>query len=144
MLGCRTLLRSAASGGAIVAAALSLPSEGVARTPAAKVRAHPANVMVNTDTRLTGRGFPANATITLRECAAKSWLATQDPCNSSNEVSVRTDAKGRFTTELKAELCPEGQPGRGPTERVCYVGHPASTEGTVTLEGAGRIRVSYP
>ena len=63
-----------------------------------KIRAKPHKLMINTDTTLKGKGFPANTTIQLRECGRTSWLAPEDPCLEGNETSVVTDAKGRFQT----------------------------------------------
>jgi hypothetical protein len=135
---------------ALVAAAMLALAAGfalAAQAPAArkaKITARPDNVMVNGHSTLTGRGFPAHAVLALRECGRTFWLVPNEPCNTRNAVSVKTDARGRFTTTFSAEVCPEGQPGKVITERTCYIGVPRVSEDTVALEGAAKIIVTYP
>jgi hypothetical protein len=122
----------------LVASALAMGGEGP------KIRAKPHRLMINTDTTLKGKGFPANTTIQLRECGRTSWLAPENPCVEGDETSVVTDAKGRFQTSFHVGLCPEGEPTKRPTQRVCYVGELVTGEDTGSLVGAARLIVSYP
>ena len=112
---------------------------------AQKLKAHPKKVMVDTDTTLKGSGFQANTTVTLEECSATFWIFPSFPCNTANEQTVKTDAKGRFTASFKVELCPEeAPPAGGATKRTCYIGVPKAVEDTGMLEPAARVIVSYP
>lgn len=138
----RVLLRAAGAFAAIVAV---MPTAAAyAGSQAEKIRAHPASVMINTDTTLTGSGFPAHTTIVLEECGATRWLDPKVPCNTENRETVETNAKGRFTASFEVELCPEGAPGRHPTTRICYIGVPKLLEDTGKLEPAAKVQVSYP
>lgn len=136
----RTLAAAAAT--LTLAAAPASAGARLAGTPA--IRAHPREVMVDSATMLRGSGFPARETIQLRECGRTSWNLPEDPCDAEDVLDVTTDARGAFTASFHVQLCPEGEPGREPTERVCYVGEPVAGEGTARLVGAARIRVSYP
>ncbi len=128
-----TAMTMAALGGGVAQA-----SEG-----APKINARPHSVMVNSNTTLKGRGFPANATLQLQECGFTSWLAPNDPC-LPDTVTVATDSRGRFQTSFKVGLCPEGKPTKEPTQRVCYVGELQTGEDTGSLVGAARLIVTYP
>jgi hypothetical protein len=99
--------------------------------------------MVNATTTLKGAGFPANSVIELAECGRTFWLAPSYPC-LEHEQAVTTDRHGRFRATFTAGLCPEGEPGKMPTERTCYIGELVSGEDTGSLVGAAKITVSYP
>jgi hypothetical protein len=108
--------------------------------------ARPDNLMVNTDTTLTGTGFPPDRTLTVEECSETTWIVPQNPCATSNIIHVHTTLTGRFRHEMKAEVCPA--PGSiappGFAER-CYVGVPRPTGvDVIVLVGAARITVTGP
>jgi hypothetical protein len=121
---------------------LPVASAGAASGP--HVKAHPKSVMVNHDTVLSGRGFPAGTSIDLAECSAKHWIAPNDPCGD-NTVTVTTNGQGRFTTTFRVTTCPGGvNHGPGFSQR-CYIGEPqpAGVDTTV-LVGATKITVTGP
>ncbi len=133
----------------LAAAALLVVAPAAAPTAASgaggpRITAKPHELMVNTNTTLTGRGFPANETIQLTECGRTSWMAPNDPCLNEAAKTVKTDRRGRFTTSFKAGLCPEGEAGKQPTSRVCYVGEVVWGEDTAELLGAAKLIVTYP
>ena len=120
------------------ASAWAVPDTGPAIT------ANPNNLMVNTNTTLTGRHFPPTSSLRLVECSRITWVVTQKPCDTNNTVTVTTNATGHFTTPFKAELCPGGT-RVGPTAVRCYIGVPTpSGKDTVTLRAAVPITVTYP
>ncbi len=131
---------------AVAAAALALCCAAVAAASPgeAKLTVHPRKAMVNTETTVKGRGFPASTTIVLRECGRTFWLDPADPCVEGATTSVMTDAKGRFQTTIKVGLCPEGEMTKKPTQRICYVGRFVGGEDTGSLEPATRLVVTYP
>ena len=55
-----------------------------------------------------------------------------------------TNAGGSFTTTMKAEVCPEGMPGKEITERTCYIGVPKFGEDTGELSPSAKLIVTYP
>lgn len=124
-------------------ATLAVTAVPAAAAGAPKVKAKPHEVMVNTSTTLTGRHFPANSTITISECGSTSWLAPSDPCLRERDVTVTTDAKGRFETTFDAGVC-EGKMTKRPTERICWVGELVTGEDNGELVGAAKLRVTYP
>jgi hypothetical protein len=129
---------------AVAAAALVVAAplaQAQAKQP--KITARPRTLMVNATATLKGSGFPANTVIQLRECGRTFWLAPDYPC-TANEEAVTTDRGGRFRTTFQAGLCPEGEPGKMPTERVCYIGELVTGEDTGSLVGAAKITVTYP
>jgi hypothetical protein len=133
--------------GAVVAIGAAAPATvaSAARTaPKPTITATPSSVMVNGHARLVGKHFAPHAVLALRECGRTFWLVPEDPCNTANAVSVRTNARGAFALQFKVELCPEGAQGEHVTERVCYVGALESGEDTQMLLGAARITVTYP
>ena len=77
-----------------------------------KLKVKPNNVMVNTSVQVKGTGFAHKASVTLRECGRTFWIVPEEPCNTGNEVTVQTNARGSFTTSMKAEVCPEGDAGQ--------------------------------
>ena len=136
----RGTLLSCAVGAALVAAAPAYAmGEG-----GPKIKATPHKLMINTETTLRGKHFPANTTIRLLECGKRSWLAPSNPCLEGNAKEVTTDARGRFETSFTAGLCPEGEQVKMRTERLCYVGEVLFGEDTGELVGAAKLKVSYP
>ncbi len=129
-----------------LAASLAIAPLAVAQASSGseKITANPKSVMINTDTTLKGKGFPAHTMIQLEECGATFWLAPKDPCDTENTQTVETNAKGRFTTSFKMQLCPEGAPGKKPTSEICYVGVPSFGEDTGMLEPAAKVTVTFP
>lgn len=128
-----------------VAAALASAAAAQTSTPP-HIVANPNNIMVNGITTLTGTGFPPNASIPLQECGQTTWIAPQDPCDSTNAITVTTSPEGTFTTPFKVQLCPRSVPPTPPvTEETCYIGEPHPTGvDTITLLGAAKITVTYP
>jgi len=128
---------------AVSAGALSSQAGAVSATPA-RIVAKPNNLMANTQTRLTGTGFPAKTKLTIKECATTFWIVPRNPCATNNTISVVTDAHGRFTHQFRAELC-GGKHGPMPTSQICYIGepHPEGID-TIRLLGAAKITVTYP
>ena len=120
------------------------PASAVSAAPP-KIIAHPKNLMVNTFTTLTGRNFAPDTTINLTECSATNWVVeVQNPCDTTNTVTVTTDTKGGFTTGFQALLCPNGKRVL-PNGVRCYIGVPTpSGIDTVRLVGAAKIIVTYP
>jgi hypothetical protein len=102
--------------------------------------------MVNTDTHLVGTGWPADKTLHISECSQRSWIVPQNPCATSNMISVTTNASGDFKTTLTAAVCPgaSGSDSFGFSE-TCYVGvpHPVGVD-TIKLVGAAKITVTGP
>ena len=132
--------------GAIVLAAAAGPSASAwaVLDTAPVITANPNNLMVNTNTTLTGRHFPPATTLRLVECSRTTWVVTQKPCDTNNTVTVTTSATGGFVTPFKAELCPGGI-RVGPTAVRCYIGVPKpSGVDTLTLRAAVPITVTYP
>lgn len=127
---------------AVVAVAPAALAQAASATE--RVTARPANLMINTDTTITGSGFPAHTMLSLRECGVKFWLAPNDPCNTENAKTVETNKNGRFKTPFEAQLCPEGKPAHQPTTRICYIGVLSFGEDTGMLDPAARVKVSYP
>jgi hypothetical protein len=141
MLDSGKLLAGCSLAAAVLALIPAQPAFAGAKGP--KITARPRSVMVNTETTLKGRGFPASSTIELRECGRTFWLDPEDPCLEGGK-SVMTDSKGKFTTSFSVGLCPEGEPTKKPTQRVCWIGELVSGEDTGQLVGAARLVVSYP
>jgi hypothetical protein len=111
---------------------------------AEKLMAHPRSVMINTDTTILGRGFPANSTVTLTECGATFWIVPNEVCNTENVTTVETNKKGGFKTPFEMKLCPEGKHARQPTTVICYVGVQSFVEDTGMLKPAVKVKVTYP
>jgi len=114
------------------------------RAKPGKLKVKPGNVMVNTPVTVKGKGFTPRTLVTLHECGRTFWLVPEEPCNTGNVVSVQTSARGTFTTSMRAEVCPEGMPGKAITERTCYVGVEKVTEDTVALSPSAKLIVTYP
>jgi hypothetical protein len=134
--------------GLVVVAALAATAEGATTriTSAPHIRARPRSIMVNGTTTLTGTGFPANGPVHLRECGSAAWIVPEEPCDTTNEVTVMSDASGRFTTPFEVQLCPRKLPPKPPvTREKCYIGEPHLTgEDTIGLAPAVKITVTYP
>ncbi|HEY4916225.1 MAG TPA: hypothetical protein VIH92_04915 [Solirubrobacteraceae bacterium] len=124
-----------------MAAATAVSAQAQAKQP--RVAARPHSLMVRTTATLKGSGFPANTVIQLGECGRTFWLDPSDPCIAGEET-VTTDRKGRFRTTFQVGLCPEGESGKMPTERTCYIGELVDGEDTGSLVGAAKITVTYP
>jgi hypothetical protein len=126
------------------AATLAPIATAQAATSSPKIKANPRSVMVNTETTLTGKGFPANTTITLEECGRTFWLAPEDPCLDEDAKTVKTNAKGNFQTPFRVGVCPEGKRTKKPTQEVCYVGELVTGEDTGSLVGPAKLIVTWP
>ncbi len=123
--------------------AIASPASAVPPVPPS-ITANPNNLMVNTDTVLTGRNFPPATKLHLTECGKTNWIVPQNPCDTNNTVTVTTGSLGGFRTKFKAELCPGGV-RVGPTAVRCYIGVPRpSGIDTITLRAAVKIVVTYP
>ncbi len=136
--------------GGSAALMLALPLGGLASSASAvtpvppSITANPNNLMVNTDTVLTGKNFAHGAKVHLTECGKTNWIAPQNPCNTNNTVTVTTNSLGGFRTRFKAELCPGGA-RVGPTALRCYIGvvKPTGVD-TIALVPSVKIVVTYP
>lgn len=127
----------------LAAGVLSSQASAASATPP-HIVAKPDNLMVNTKTTLTGTGFPKNTKLTIAECSTTFWIVPTDPCVHTNQISVRTDAHGRFTGQLRVVLC-GGKRGPEPTSQICYIGEPRPKGiDTMRLVGVAKITVTYP
>jgi hypothetical protein len=141
---------SALIAGGLAAATVLLTTATAAAAPAAlghpHIVANPNNLMVNTTTNLTGTGFLPNKTLKIRECSRTNWIVPQQPCATSNVVTVTTNSSGGFKTKMTAEVCPKvtNVAVRGFSE-TCYVGvpHPVGVD-RVVLAGAAKLTVTGP
>ena len=109
------------------------------------IAAKPDNVMVNTVTTLTGKGFAKHISVTVEECSVKTWVVMTNPCGTTNTVTVRTNGKGSFRTNLTVQACPPPTtPGPG-LSMLCYIGvpHPSGID-TVALQPETSIVVTHP
>jgi len=133
------------AGATALGCVIGLTGAGAAMAAVPHISAHPNNLMVNTATSLTGRGFAPSTSLTVEECGQKDWIAPQNPCDSTNSVTVMTSKHGTFTTPFTAQTCPGGKnKGPGFSER-CYIGVPQpSGIDTIALVGAVRITVTGP
>ena len=73
---------------AVTVAALPATASGA---PKPHITAHPSSVMVLNTTTLAGRHFPSKSKITIEECSETSWIAPNQPCDSSNAVKDQED-----------------------------------------------------
>lgn len=122
--------------------------QSVVPPPVRTIVAAPVSVMVGTATNLTGTNFPANATLTLKECSQTTWIVPENPCATSNVINVATSSNGDFDATMTAEICPSPTPtpvvGPGFVQN-CYVGEPVPQGiDTITSVGAARITVTGP
>ena len=94
--------------------------QSVVPPPVPTLGADPVSVMVGTTTKLTGTNFPANAALTIKECSQTTWIVPENPCATSNVITVATNSIGDFDATLTAEVCPSrhtntgGRPGLRP------------------------------
>jgi len=125
--------------------ALLAPAASAISPVPPSISAHPNNLMVNAQTSLIGKNFPADKALRLTECSRTTWVVvSQHPCDNNNTVTLTTNAFGGFRTQFKAELCPGGV-RVGPTAVACYIGVPRPNGvDTVKLEAAVKIVVTYP
>jgi hypothetical protein len=130
--------------GALVIFALGGASAEGAGGP--HIGVQPRSAMVNSTVTLKGARFPANSSIELVECSATSWLVPEEPCDTSNAITVTSGPTGRFTAPFTVQLCPRTVPPKPPVTRErCYIGERLLTgEDTEGLLGATRITVTYP
>ncbi len=137
------LASATVSGGLIGAALLVTPAAASTAKASPTIVARPDSVMVDRTTRLTGTHLPAKTTITIEESAEQNWIAPQDPCDTTNALTVTTNGAGRFKGVLTVHTCStSGTPGFSET---CYVGEPkGSGVDTVTLVGSVAITVTGP
>ena len=117
--------------------------------------ARPNNLMINTNTMLTGTGFKPRSNLTVEECSTKTWIAPQNPCATSNVIHVRTNQAGYFKHAMTAKVCPSNGPPhaqgsnrpshpQGFAQR-CYVGVPTGRGvDEIVLVGATPITVTGP
>jgi hypothetical protein len=136
-----------AASSAVVAPATVLAVEaGAATTVPPVIVAHPDDVMVNTTTKLVGRGFATHVTLHVEECATTSWVVPADTCDATNAVTVTTNGKGKFTTQFTVQTCPtSATTGPGGLAFHCYIGVPSPTGiDTVSLRPYTGIVVTYP
>jgi hypothetical protein len=129
-----------------LAAIAGLISAPAASATGPHIKVVPNEVMVNQTVTLTGANFPANTTITLKDCAQKTWIVPQEPCAPEDEVTLTTNALGRFKTPFKVGLCPAPPPKEPPvTRRTCFIGapHPFGVD-EVELVGAAKVIVTFP
>jgi hypothetical protein len=122
--------------------------QSVVPPPAPMIVTDPVSVMVGATTQLTGTNFPANATLTIKECSQTTWIVPENPCANSNVITIASDSSGAFQTPMTAEVCPSPTPTpvAGPGfVQSCYIGQ-AAPQGidTITLFGATRITVTRP
>lgn len=141
---------SAVSVAEVAGAAAVAGSAGVAAKHHPRIVAKPDRVVVNRKTTLTGSGFKRHKKLTIWECSAKSWVVPKQICNHRNAVTVRTNARGRFTVKFNVLLCPAASSAAalapaGPerSSRHCFVGVPTPRGvDVVILVGATRITVT--
>jgi hypothetical protein len=101
--------------------------------------------MVNTATKLYGKNFAPSTTLTVKECAEKNWIVPQDPCDSTNSVTVTTNAEGQFRTKFTVQTCSSGSDVSPGFSEKCFIGVPTpSGVDTISLVGAARITVTGP
>jgi hypothetical protein len=102
----------------------------------------PDNVMVNTDTRVSGHNFLPYQKVMLAECSRTTWIVPQSPCDRNNGKTVTANALGAFVTRMKVEACPAFVPG---IAEQCYIGQPKpSGIDTVELQPYAGIVVTFP
>jgi hypothetical protein len=126
--------------GGIDSAAASTP-----RVTAPHIVAHPNSRMVNTSIKLIGTHFKAKSTITIKECSKAEWVVTQDVCDTTNSIVVKTNGGGRFTSSFTVQTCPEGTTSPPGFSETCYIGDPTpSGVDVIDLVGAATITVTGP
>jgi hypothetical protein len=134
-----------------LAVTISLLAAGVLSSEAAAVSAtsphivaKPNNLMVNSNTTLTGSGFPAKTRFGISECSKTSWVVPQNPCVNANKIVVTTDSNGHFVHTFRVAVC-GGKHGKIVTSQICYIGQPhPEGKDTVSLLGPAKVIVAYP
>jgi hypothetical protein len=146
MVASQKILRAGAAAAAALACNAIAQRATAQITPAPHIVARPDSVMVNGTTMLTGTGFPADSLVHLQECGSAMWIVPEDPCDTTNEITVMSGPSGRFSTPFKVQLCPRKLPPKPPvTREKCYIGEPQpSGIDTIRLLGAAKIIVTYP
>ena len=103
----------------------------------------PHDVMVNTNTTVSGRNFLPYQRVTLAECFQTTWIVPQNPCDTNNGKTVTANVVGAFTTRMKVEACPRIA-SAGLSEQ-CYIGQPKPRGiDTVALQPNAGIVVTFP
>ncbi len=140
------VLSLAASAAVLAPAALLVTPAGAVSSVPPTIAAHPDNVMVNTTTRLVGRGFAKHTTLHIEECASTTWVVPASPCDTGNAITVTTNRMGKFTATFTVQACPTSTtPGTGGLSARCYIGVPSpSGIDTVSLQPYTPIVVTYP
>jgi hypothetical protein len=117
---------------------------GAVSATASHIAAKPNNLLVDGKTTFAGTGFPANTKLTIKECPNTNWIVPQNPCVKHNSISALTDGHGRFTRQVRVELC-GGKRSPIVTSQICYIGdpHPEGRD-TITLLGAAKVTVTSP
>jgi hypothetical protein len=88
-------------------------------------------------TTLEGTGFAPNANYTVAECSKTNWIAPQNPCVNSNDVTVATGSTGGFTHGFAVRACSPA------LVSTCFVGVPLPS-GVDTIELVGAAPVIVP
>jgi hypothetical protein len=141
MFDSRRFTRSVGACAAIAAAVIA--ASGAQAASGARIRLKPKSVMVNHQTVVTGREFPADTTIVLAECSVTTWIAPQQPCLTANQQVVTTNNHGAFETPFTVELCPVSSVKI--TRERCFIGEPKPTGvDTVELFAAAKVIVTWP
>jgi hypothetical protein len=136
--------------GAAVAGVLAFPVLAVGSGPAAAITplpptitVNPNNVMVNTETTVSGHNFLPHQKVTLRECSQTTWIVPQNPCDTNNGRIVTANRLGNFVTKMTVEACPRLAVA-GLAEQ-CYIGRPRPTGvDTIVLAPNAGIVVTFP
>jgi hypothetical protein len=124
----------------------TIPAASATSTVPPTITAKPDNVMVNTKTTLTGKGFAPKTSVTVAECSVTSWPLPTNPCDTTNTVNVRTNSKGSFHTKFTVQVCTAPtSPGPAGLSMLCYIGvHRPSGIDTIALQPETSIVVTYP
>jgi hypothetical protein len=124
----------------------TVPAASAASTVPTTIKAKPDNVMVNTVTKLTGKGFLPKTSFTVEECSETTWTVPTDPCDTTNTITIHTNAKGSFHAKFTVQGCPVGaSPGSAGLAMLCYIGVPQpSGIDTVALQPETSVVVTYP
>lgn len=141
-----TITKAATVAGALGFAVLAVgagPAAAISPVPPT-ITVNPNNVMVNTDTTVTGHNFVPYQRVLLRECSQTSWIVPQNPCDTNNGKTVTANRHGTFVTKMKVEACPAIVVPAGISEQ-CYIGRPQPTGvDTIELQPYAGIVVTFP
>jgi hypothetical protein len=136
--------------GIVALVALGAAAAASAKKAGPKIVLDPTSAMINTTVEVHGKGFAPNASITVAECSKTTWSLPEQPCVDGNQVTLTTNANGKFKTTMKVGLCPSGptpvvSTGTPVTQRTCYIGQLTPTGiDTLALVGAAPLMVSWP